>query len=110
MPSHHFSSTVPVEWASADQPMPVIHRASRQFESKGLFDPQVLLESGKDFKSPSKDTNTHPPAKLEEIRKGDKRYWFQKIHMEGGKKHTQAERALFVFVFFVRAIMKVLQS
>lgn len=26
-PSHHFSSTVPVEWASADQPMPVIHRA-----------------------------------------------------------------------------------
>lgn len=41
VPSHHFSSTVPVEWASADQPMPVIHRARRQFESKGLFDPQV---------------------------------------------------------------------
>lgn len=27
VPSHHFSSTVPVEWASADQPMPVMHRA-----------------------------------------------------------------------------------
>lgn len=27
VPSHHFSSTVPVEWASTDQPMPVIHGA-----------------------------------------------------------------------------------
>lgn len=27
VPSHRFTSTVPVEWASADQPMPVIHGA-----------------------------------------------------------------------------------
>lgn len=61
VPSHHFSSTVPVEWASADQPMPVIHRAWRQFESKGLYDPQVSLENGEDFKSSSKDTSAPTP-------------------------------------------------
>lgn len=41
VPSHHFSSTVPVEWASAAQPVPVIHTAPGRFESKGLFHPQV---------------------------------------------------------------------
>lgn len=60
VPSHHFSATVPVEWASADQPMPVTHRAWRRLESKGLFDPQVWLENGEDFKSASKDNSTLP--------------------------------------------------
>lgn len=40
VPSHHFSSTVPVEWASADQPMPVIHRPRRLFEIEGLLYPK----------------------------------------------------------------------
>lgn len=37
VPSHHFSSTVPVEWASADQPMPVTHTAEKLFESQAYF-------------------------------------------------------------------------
>lgn len=42
VPSHHFSSTVPVEWASADQPMPVTHTAEKLFESKAYFSTSLL--------------------------------------------------------------------
>lgn len=42
VPSHHFSSTVPVEWASADQPMPVTHTAEKLFESKAYFSTSLV--------------------------------------------------------------------
>lgn len=42
VPSHHFSSTVPVEWASADQPMPVTHTAEKLFESKAYFSASLV--------------------------------------------------------------------
>lgn len=42
VPSHHFSSTVPVEWASADQPMPVTHTAEKLFESKAYFSTRLV--------------------------------------------------------------------
>lgn len=44
VPSHHFSSTVPVEWASADQPMPVTHTAEKLFESKAYFSTSLVGE------------------------------------------------------------------
>lgn len=57
VPSHHFSSTVPVEWASADQPMPVTHTAEKLFESKAYFSTSLVgkvrgiffSSSGKDY-------------------------------------------------------------
>lgn len=69
VPSHHFSWTVPVEWASADQPTPVIRRAARRFESKSLFDPRVYLESEEDFQSSSK----HTPSLLPKVRREGER-------------------------------------
>lgn len=52
-----------------------------------------------------------PPAKVEEMRKDEKKILLSRNKHKGReKKHTQAKRALFIFVFFVRAIIKVLQS
>lgn len=121
-PSHHFSSTVPVEWASADPPMPVIHTARRRFESKGLFDPQSSWKTVRILNHLVK-TKAHPPLLAPTgVRKDGKEWpkkksWLKKRHERPKKKtqHTQknctwAKEALFIFVFFVRAITNVLQS
>ena len=56
-------------------------------------------------------TPTSPPPKLEEIRKNDKKnIGFIKKGRKGEKKCPRAKGALFIFVFFVKAIIKVLQS
>lgn len=49
VPSHHFSSTVPVEWASADQPMPVTHTAEKLFESKAYLSTSLVRKVRGDF-------------------------------------------------------------
>ena len=51
----------------------------------------------------------HTP-KLEEIRKDDQKYWVKKTDVKEEKKCTQAKGAFFIFVSFVTAIIKVLQS